>query len=61
MAVLGELSVDVQYQQQDPKKLSVMVVQGSGPCLFERNWLCHIQLDWKCIATVSIPKPKNDW
>ena len=53
MDILGELWVQVQYKQQGPKELSLVVVKGTGPCLFGRNWLCHIQLDWKSIAIVS--------
>ena len=52
MKVRGELSVDVTYRQQH-KRLTLIVVAGTGPSLFGRNWLKYIQLDWKKIAIVA--------
>ena len=61
MEVLGELLVEVEYKQQGPKPLSLVVVRGKGPCLFGRNWLHHIRLDWKSIASVhSAHDPLGD-
>lgn len=61
LTVLGELPVQVQYGQQSPQNLRLVVVKGPGPCLFGRNWLQHIQLDWKQIATVTqCPNPPSD-
>ena len=39
--VLGDLVVEVEYKQQGPKCLSLVVVRGKAPCLFGRNWLHH--------------------
>ena len=47
MDILGEVWVQVQFKQQGPKELNLVVVKGMGPCLFGRNWLHHIHLDWK--------------
>ena len=52
MEVLGELVVEVEYKQQGPKHLSLVVVRGNGPCLLGRNWLHHICLVWIRIASV---------
>ena len=49
---MGELPVEVQYQQQSPKQLSVVVVKGNGPSLLGRNWLQDIRLDWQHIDSV---------
>ena len=39
MSVVGEISLEVLYQDQGPKSLPLVVVQGSGPALRGRNWL----------------------
>ena len=44
--VPGTLSVEVKYEAQQVV-LSILVVQGSGPVLLGRDWLKHIQLNWK--------------
>ena len=54
VSVLGELPVEVQYGDQQPKVLTLLVVEGAGPCLLGRNWLAHICLDWKTIGAVSM-------
>ena len=46
LVVLGTLSVEVKYEAQQVV-LSILVVQGSGPTLLGRDWLKHIQLNWK--------------
>ncbi len=51
MEVLGEV---VKYNSQAPKKLDLVVVAGSGPCLMGRD---HIILDWKNFHSLS-GKPK---
>ena len=59
MPMLGELTVDITYQQNH-FTLPLMVVEGNGPSLFGRNWLQHICLDWKSlgVATVQeVPSP----
>ena len=37
MKTVGEIEVKVSYQNQEPKSLSLVVVQGSGPALLGRN------------------------
>ena len=39
-------------------QLVLIIVAGSGPTLFGRNWLQHLRLDWKRIAVVTTP-PKQ--
>ena len=45
LALLGSITVDVQYQEQR-RTLSLLVVAGSGPTLLGGDWLLQIQLDW---------------
>ena len=45
LTVLGELQVTV-YHNEQTVTLSLIVVQGSGPNLFGRNWLEQIKLNW---------------
>ena len=56
MQVMGTLNVRVQYEDQ-LKKLVLVVLAGNGPSLFRRNWLNHINLNWKhmfAIRTVQL-------
>ena len=46
LRVLGQLTVDVQYEQQR-NSLPLLVVTGQGPPLLGRNWLAHIRLNWQ--------------
>ena len=55
MKVLGEVEVSVKYEQQPPKKLSLVVVEGKGLSLLRRNWLHHIRLNWSHIKVVRGP------
>ena len=50
--VLGEAVVDVRYGSNE-WWLPVIVTKGSGPNLLGRDWLSHIQLDWKNVFAVS--------
>ena len=50
--VLGELDVDVQYEQQQ-HKLRLAVVAGEGPSLLGRDWLNHVKLNWREIKAMS--------
>ena len=55
MPVLGEMIVDVTYQQNH-YTLPLIVVEGNGPSLFGRNWLQHICLDWKSLGVATAQK-----
>jgi hypothetical protein len=57
VTVLGEAMFEVQYQEQ-VKSLLLVVVQGSGPALFGRNWLNTIRLNWHQIAYTA-PYSRN--
>ncbi len=50
--------MDIQYNNQK-KSLPFIFVAGSGAFLLERNWLQHIQLDWKemCVRAVHPSTP----
>ncbi len=52
MVVTGQINVCVNHAEQ-------VVVAGSGPSLFGRNWLKYLQLDWKCIASVKSPSAES--
>ncbi len=55
MKIVGEAIIkDVRYQKQRGHSLSIIVVQGTGPPLLGRNWLCHFRLNWNRIKTVVI-------
>ena len=49
--VKGALKVDV---EQRCSQLSMLVVQGSGPCLLGRDWLAAIRLDWRRICEMTL-------
>ena len=53
MTVAGELEVQVNYGSQS-HKLPLLVVAGKGPSLFGRDWLQHIQLNWKTIGLATL-------
>jgi len=46
LQVLGQLTVDVSYHNQQGL-YTLYVVKGSGPSLLGRDLLKHIRLDWK--------------
>ena len=48
--VLGQITVNVSYNAQQGS-YTLYVVRGSGPNLLGRDWLKHIRLDWRAIAT----------
>ena len=52
LSVLGELQVTVHYNEQKVS-LPLIVLQGSGPNLFGRNWLEQIKLNWPQLCTVK--------
>lgn len=54
MKVLGKIRVTVQYEQNAPVELPLVVIAGNGPSLFGWKWLKHIQLNWKQIGTVML-------
>ena len=52
LPVLGEVDVEVQYEQQK-HNLSLVVVSGEGPSLLGRDWLNHIKKDWREIKAIT--------
>ena len=58
MEVVGQLRVRVKYGSQE-QKLILVVVAGSGPSLFGRNWLKYLRLDWSRIASVRTTRPTS--
>ena len=53
VGVVGTLPVKVVYEEQE-KDLSLFIVQGKGPALFDRDWLASIKLRWPSIAYHSV-------
>ena len=54
LKVCGQVMVDVQYGDV-LDRLPLVVARGDGPCLFGRDWLARIKLDWSsvCVMTAS--------
>ena len=52
LQVLGQVEAKIQYNKQSVQ-LPLIVVEGNGPSLFGRDWLAHIQLDWKKIHSIQ--------
>ncbi|KAI7797170.1 hypothetical protein IRJ41_014565, partial [Triplophysa rosa] len=52
LEVIGVADVQVKYQQQE-KKMPLVVVKGSGPCLLGRAWLEGLQLQWSEIKLIQ--------
>ena len=55
MPVVGEMSVEVKYGSQT-SRLTLIVVEGTGPSLFGHDWLQHLRLDWKSIGIATLDK-----
>ena len=47
MKIVDEVDVQVSYQEQEPKQLTLVVVEGNGPTLLRCNWLPNFKIDWK--------------
>ena len=52
LSVCGQAMVNVEYGGSSTL-LPLVIVKGSGPCLFGRNWLSRIRLDWPAVCRVS--------
>ena len=52
LPVVGEMSAQVQHNQQ-ACDLVLTVVAGNGPSLLGRDWLKHIQLNWREVHALS--------
>ena len=54
---LGEVDVDVRYDDKLYKKMTLYVVENTAnsPALLGRDWLKHIQLNWKTINLLRAP------
>ena len=53
LSVIGRMQVTVRHHDQE-KQLALHVVSGNGPSLMGRDWLQHIQLDWKAIGSIHM-------
>ena len=58
LQVLGQVTVDVSYGSQNGS-YTLYVVKGRGTSLLGRDWMKHIRLDWKSIASTvnSVTSP----
>ena len=50
---MGCCNVNIAYKGQTAVEMLLLIVEGSGPSLFGRNWLNQIILDWRAIHSVS--------
>ena len=57
--VLGTICIPVAYDGQQ-HQLDLLVIPGSGPSLFGRNWLQHITLDWAQLHHVHLVEKWQD-
>ena len=55
LGVIGQTQVTVRHHAQE-KQLTIHIVSGSGPSLLGRDWLKHIQLDWKTIGEIHMQR-----
>ena len=53
--VLVEIQVEVSLNHQK-ENLSMLIVEGDGPCLLGRDWLQKVKLDWCKIHHMSESK-----
>ena len=58
LTVLGETKVQVEYGDQF-HSLMIRVVKEGGPSLVGRDWLKHLQLDWKMVCNVQCSVEKD--
>ena len=58
IAVRGRVQMSVCYKRQQ-LELPLVVVEGSGPCFFGRQWLEKICLDWHSINSVRSQTLEN--
>ena len=56
MEVLGEVNVSIQYEQQPQQQLPLVIAEGNGPSLLDRNWLNGIKLNWSRIKAIRMPE-----
>ena len=59
--VVGCCYVNLGYKGQSVNNVPLVVVEGSGPSLLGRDWLCRIQLDWKQIHHVHTDGCRQFW
>ena len=51
--ILGKITVPGKYDQNDMKRLDLVVVKGKRPTLFDRDWLDEIRVNWENVFSVS--------
>ena len=54
--VSGQFLVQLKYQNQNVT-VPILLVKGSGPSLFGKNWLSCVKLDWKKICSIHVSDP----
>ena len=53
LSVLAKRIVQIELEGQKAE-LPLFVVEGDGPSLFGRNWLCEIKLNWRALGIARI-------
>lgn len=54
--ILGCIKVPVTYRQNAEQLLELVVIQGDRPALLGRDWMNHIQIDWRHLMMCNLVK-----
>ena len=55
ISVVGMMQVQVKYRDYEGEH-TLYIVQGKGPTLLGRDWLQHVQLDWRSLGVAHVSR-----